>query len=446
MNRGRPSSSGPRETEASAARPDAGPPGTAALSRASLHQTLQSAQLRVAAVSMAAVALVLSLAAVLALRTYAGDYLELVARSIAYNVEAAVVFNDRATMQEQLATIVERESLRSATLTNQQGRVLAYHERSYEQAPMLAVVGEWLGLLLMPEPTVTTILDRDRPIGEVSLRGDGAVFARFVASAAGGIVLCLLLTGWGLRQTLRRMQRDIVEPMQALIAMTHEARQQRGGPPRAPSSRVREFHQLGEDFNALLSEIEAHQAQLAQENRSLSHLANHDSLTGLYNRAYFSRRLGRILQDAQSQNINLAVLYMDNDHFKEVNDRYGHAIGDLLLIEVAKRIRGQVREGDMVARLGGDEFAVLLMPLHQERDAVRIAEKINAAVAQPLSARHPQIVPSVSIGIALFPQHGRTADGLMRAADRAMYMAKKHQRGSSHLFEDRHAAADTTEI
>ncbi|CAN7351420.1 diguanylate cyclase [Pseudorhodoferax sp. LjRoot39] len=416
--------------------------------RRSLLQTLRRAHVRVASISMAAVGLALLLAAVLALRTYANNHLELVARSIAYSVEAAVVFNDRVAIMEQLAVIAQRESLREAELRDQAGHVLARYalaDRQHADA-LLEAAGEPLGRLLMPAPTVAPVLDRGRQIGEVRLRGDGAVFARFLATAAAGIALCLVCAGLGLRLLSRRIQRDIVEPVDALIAMTHRARAQRGGMQRAPASQIAEFHALGEDFNALLTEIEMQQAQLAQENRSLTHLANHDSLTGLYNRAYFSRRLARILQDAQIQGGNIAVLYMDNDRFKEINDHYGHAVGDLLLIEVATRIRAQLREGDTVARLGGDEFAVLLAPVHHPQDALRIADKINAAVALPLSERHERIVPSVSIGIALYPEHGQTADQLLRAADRAMYEAKKSGRGTSRLFEGAYVVSDISEL
>ncbi|WP_326541340.1 diguanylate cyclase domain-containing protein [Pseudorhodoferax sp.] len=439
----------PPEVPGSAARERPGAPVAGARPpRRSLLQTLQRAHVRVATTSMVAVGLALLLAAVLALRTYANNHLELVARSIAYSVEAAVVFNDRVAVMEQLAVIAQRESLREAELRDRQGQVLARYERpdSQKNSALLEMAGEPLGRLLMPEPTVAPVLDRGRPIGEVRLRGDGAVFARFLATAAAGIALCLVLAGVGMRLLSRRIQRDIVEPVQALIAMTHRARLQRSRAQRAPASQIAEFHALGEDFNALLIEIEMQQAQLAQENRSLTHLANHDSLTGLFNRAYFSRRLARILQDAQAQGGHIAVLYMDNDHFKQINDRYGHAVGDLLLIEVAKRIRTQLREGDLVARLGGDEFAVLLAPVHHARDAMRIAEKINAAVAVPLPERYERIVPSVSIGVALFPEHGQTADQLLRAADRAMYQAKKSGRGTSQLFEGNYVVSDVPEM
>jgi diguanylate cyclase (GGDEF)-like protein len=402
--------------------------------RQSLLQTLQLAHVRVAMVSVAAVALTLSVAAVFALRTYAANHLELVARSIAYSVEAAVVFNDRPAMNEQLAAIAEREQLRHAELRDPQGMTLARYEppSSSVAHEMPALIGDRLAAWLMPGAAVATIVDRGRLVGQIRVQGNGTIFSRFLATAGAGIVLCVVLLGLGMRVSSRRLRRDIVAPVQALIAMTHAARAQ-GGALRAPASNIAEFHELGEDFNALLSEIESQQAQLAQENRSLTHLANHDSLTGLYNRAFFRRRLARVLQDAHSDGTSFAVLFMDNDYFKEVNDQYGHSVGDQLLIEVSHRIRAQLREGDLVARLGGDEFAVLLTPIHQVEDAERIAHKIIAAMAAPLHHRDQSIVPSLSIGIAVYPQHGDTPEQLVRAADRAMYHVKRTQRGTCSL-------------
>jgi diguanylate cyclase (GGDEF)-like protein len=428
-------------------------------SRTTLLQTLRRAHVRVATISMAAVVLALSLSAFASLRSYAGHNLQLIARTIAYTVEAGVVFRDKAAVREQVFAIARREGLTSAELTDASGKVLASYvrepaaeaqgtEHAADTRPGMlersfAAVSDGLAQILMPQATVAPILYQGRQIGAVSLRGGGAAFVQFALTALCGIVLCTVLVALGIRQSSRRTQRDILEPVRALTAVTHGVRFHQSSPHRAPPSRIAEFHELGEDFNALLVEIETHQARLDQENKSLSHMANHDSLTGLPNRAFFRRRLARVLQDAQAQGTGLAVLYLDNDHFKQINDRYGHATGDLLLVEVAQRIRAQLRESDLVARLGGDEFAILLAPVHHVDDALRIAHKITASMAAPLSVRRrDRIVPSVSIGIAVYPDHGQTPEQLLRAADAAMYRVKKNQRGGSHLSEAAPDASD----
>jgi diguanylate cyclase (GGDEF)-like protein len=132
----------------------------------------------------------------------------------------------------------------------------------------------------------------------------------------------------------------------------------------------------------------------------------------------------------------VAVLYLDCDRFKAINDGLGHAAGDELLVEVAARIRGLLRDGDFVARLGGDEFAVLLSPIRTVDDAARIAAKIAAAVRTPIaSAVFGSIGSSASVGVAVFPDHGAGVDELLAAADAAMYRAKAQQQGSFEVFD-----------
>nr|WP_315188448.1 diguanylate cyclase [uncultured Albidiferax sp.] len=413
-----------------------------ATGRVSLLATLQQAHFRVATLMMLAVGFALTLAALVALRTAADQNLQLVARSIAYTTEAAVVFRDTIAIQESLGLIARQESLASAQIVDTRGALLGRYVRPTNNLP--DVVGDRIVALLLPQPTIAPVMYQGRRIAEVRLRGDGAGFVGFIFMGLAGMLVCLALGAVAVRQLSRRIQRDILQPVLALTAVTYAARFDRTTSARAPASRIAEFHQLGEDFNALLMEIEVYQTQLHQENKSLSHLANHDSLTGLPNRAYFRRRLTRVLQDIQATGGGLAVLYLDNDHFKSINDRYGHAVGDALLVEVADRVRAQVRENDVVARLGGDEFAILLAPLHNVEDAARIADKIIASMATPLEIR-PQdhIVPSLSIGIAIYPIHGQTAEQLLRAADRAMYRVKSQQRGQRHIFNDQTDGSDS---
>ncbi len=420
------------------------PPSPGTANRVSLLTTLQQAHFRVATIMMLAVGFALTLAALIALRTAAEQNLQLVARSIAYTTEAAVVFRDTIAIQESMGLIARQESLASAEIVDAHGILLGRYTRATHHLP--DVVGDKVVALLLPRATTAPVLYQGRHIAEVRLRGDGADFVGFIFMGMAGMLVCLALGAVAVRQLSRRIQRDILQPVQALTAVTHAAQFDRTTSARAPASQIAEFHQLGEDFNALLMEIEAHQTQLHQENKSLSHLANHDSLTGLPNRAYFRRRLTRVLQDIQPSGSGLAVLYLDNDHFKSVNDRYGHAVGDALLVEVAERVRAQVRENDVVARLGGDEFAILLAPLHNVEDAARIADKIIASMSAPLHSR-PQdhIVPSLSIGIAIYPIHGQTTEQLLRAADRAMYRVKSQQRGQRHIFNtttDQHDGND----
>jgi diguanylate cyclase (GGDEF)-like protein len=153
--------------------------------------------------------------------------------------------------------------------------------------------------------------------------------------------------------------------------------------------------------------------------------ANYDHLTGLPNRSLFHDRLERaVLQEARRHG-QVAVLFIDLDGFKSVNDQLGHDAGDALLKEAAHRIDSCLRESDTAARMGGDEFTVVLTEISDRKGVQQVAEKILGMVAMPyhITGRHARI--SCSIGIALYPQHAVTVTALLRRADKAMYLAKR---------------------
>jgi len=166
----------------------------------------------------------------------------------------------------------------------------------------------------------------------------------------------------------------------------------------------------------------------------IKHLAYHDALTNLPNRLLFKDRLTVALSHAQREGARLAVLFLDLDRFKVINDSLGHNIGDQLLQAVAARVHACVRESDTVARLGGDEFTVLLPRLHRSDDAAPIAAKIIEAVRYPFHIEGREFFTTTSIGISLFPEDGTDAETLIKNADTAMYQAKELGRDNYQLF------------
>lgn len=159
----------------------------------------------------------------------------------------------------------------------------------------------------------------------------------------------------------------------------------------------------------------------------LSHTSQHDQLTDLPNRRLFYDRLENALARVRRSRDRMSLLYLDLDKFKEVNDAYGHAAGDALLQEVARRLKGCVRDSDTVARIGGDEFVVLLESAGLAENAAAVAEKISDALGQPvqIGAHRLQIKPS--IGMAFYPEHGSSGEALVKHADEAMYRVKRSQ-------------------
>lgn len=168
-----------------------------------------------------------------------------------------------------------------------------------------------------------------------------------------------------------------------------------------------------------------------QAERELEYRALHDALTDLPNRALFNARLGRALSVAATSGRSLAVLLMDMDRFKEVNDTFGHLHGDSLLKQAAIRLSASVRESDTVARLGGDEFAVLLPSIDRD-GALAVAQKMLHCVEQPFPIDRQLIDIGISIGIAMYPDDGNDATTLVQHADVAMYQAKREQSGVAH--------------
>ncbi|MBC8212630.1 MAG: EAL domain-containing protein [Gammaproteobacteria bacterium] len=166
-------------------------------------------------------------------------------------------------------------------------------------------------------------------------------------------------------------------------------------------------------------------SSIKQSEAELEHLAHHDPLTNLPNRLLLMTRLRYSLRTASRHRLMCAVLYIDLDRFKLINDSLGHEIGDVVLQTVARRFENQVREADMVARLGGDEFVVLLEGITDPVDASLIAQKIIQSLEQPVMVNDHRFSISCSIGIAIYPKDGNTVEDLLRDADSAMYQAKK---------------------
>jgi diguanylate cyclase (GGDEF)-like protein/PAS domain S-box-containing protein len=176
--------------------------------------------------------------------------------------------------------------------------------------------------------------------------------------------------------------------------------------------------------------------------QELRYLANYDALTGLPNRTLLSERIGHAIIRARRGARKVAVLFLDLDRFKHVNDSMGHAAGDRMLKAAGSRLRQVVREGDAVARLGGDEFTVVLEEITSGIEAERVAEKIIAAFEEPLELDNGQeVVISPSIGISLYPEHGQVPTDLLKFADTAMYQAKEHGRKTYMVYTEAMDAA-----
>ncbi|MGB5957347.1 diguanylate cyclase domain-containing protein [Pseudomonas sp.] len=396
--------------------------------RPTLRSVLGRGHLSVALLAVGLAGISLTLLGVLALRVYANHNLHLIARSINYTVEAAVVFDDSAAANESLALIASTEEVAEAKVFNNEGEQLAHWQRS--DTGLLAKLEVQVASALLDDPVNLPIMHQQKKIGHIELVGQGRSLLLFMLSGLAGILFCTVLSALAAQYLSRRLLGDIVRPLRGLASVAHAARRERSFDRRVAEAPIAELNELGNDFNALLDELEVWHSHLQNENQTLAHQASHDSLTGLPNRAFFEGRLSRSVRNAARQQDHLALLFLDSDHFKQINDTLGHAVGDEVLISVADRVRAQLREQDLVARLGGDEFAVLLTPLHSRQDAEHIAEKIVASMKLPVQLDSGRsIATSLSVGIAYYPDDGADPASLLNAADAAMYQAKRKRRG-----------------
>lgn len=182
---------------------------------------------------------------------------------------------------------------------------------------------------------------------------------------------------------------------------------------------------IEEKLRKTAAELYQSNEELRLSQNRLNYIANHDSLTGLPNRVLLYERLSQSIETAKSIDQILALMFLDLDGFKQVNDTLGHAIGDLLLQAVAKRLTGCLRTSDTVARLGGDEFVVLLPAIPETNVVTQVARKVLSTLSQPFAISGETLSVTTSIGIALFPNHSDHLESLIERADEAMYHAKK---------------------
>ncbi|PNV84476.1 MAG: hypothetical protein C0627_00790 [Sulfurimonas sp.] len=173
---------------------------------------------------------------------------------------------------------------------------------------------------------------------------------------------------------------------------------------------------------------------LKEADKKIYYHANYDSLTTLPNRSYFKKQLKSILQESSQNGSKIALFFIDVDKFKEVNDTYGHDVGDKMLVTIAKRLLNSVRKDDIVARIGGDEFVLIAKDIKNTEIIERLALKLQKRIREPLEIDTHIFNVTLSIGIAIYPQHGTTSQDLLKNADIAMYEVKKTKKDDFRIY------------
>jgi diguanylate cyclase (GGDEF)-like protein len=261
------------------------------------------------------------------------------------------------------------------------------------------------------------ILDQGRLVGVFEVYQDVTPFVLRLEQAKWWVWLTVL----GVLGTLYLAQLLVVRRAQAIMRLQAD-------------ELVRANRDLDQRVQARTAELQAEVHERRNAEARLDHLAHHDPLTSLPNRLMFTEHLKKSISNAARGERRLAVLFIDLDRFKEVNDTLGHAFGDKLLVEVTHRLVTRLRAGDTLARIGGDEFICILEDIKDAAEAGYTADKLIELLVEPFQILEHELYIDASIGICIYPADGEDVDTLVRNADTAMYQAKEHGRGRSHFY------------
>lgn len=356
------------------------------------------------------------------------------ARVIADNAAAGLVFLDRDAVASTVNVLRMDTDVLLAAVYDISGQVF-FAQGKHDRAP--AIIAESVtsdGLLQQTgnylDVWVPVTID-GKVFGTLLIRESlNGLYGRIAALL--GIVLLGSLLAAGLAALLvHRLLPRLLFPLSELARLMQQVSQQDDYSSRAVAQGSDEVGELAESFNRMIDRIEHNNLALTNElsqrrevESKLDRLAHYDHVTLLTNRHYFEHRLRVLLADMRTKGCRAALLFVDLDNFKDVNDTYGHHVGDVLLRSVAERMRHSLRAEDEISRLGGDEFALLLTRGADLAQIERVAQKILKALTQPVSIEGRDIFVGVSIGSVLLPDDTDEYHSALRFADMAMYHAK----------------------
>jgi diguanylate cyclase (GGDEF)-like protein len=389
----------------------------------------------------------------------AGDNLSTMASMIAANSSAAMLFRDSDAGLETLGFLASQKHIQAGVLYLKDGTEFATyrHKAFYDDLPLPGTHSQTVKFSDRYAELFKPVIYQGDQIGLVYLRSDtNAVYDRLTWFL--GIVAIVLVSSLLLTFVLSaQLQRIITDPLLRLSTIARRISTEKNFSLRVAGRSKDELGHLIGDFNTMLNEIQTRDDQLktyqaelekrvAMRTRELEvanielasskeqaeaaakrmeYHAHHDSLTGLPNRTLLNDRLMTGLAQARRQQSMLALLFLDLDRFKIINDSLGHSIGDQLLKVISGRLKNCLREGDTIARLGGDEFMVLLPDIKSASDAGKIGAKIVKSLTEPVACQGHELHITTSIGISVYPFDGADAETLVKHADISMYRAKE---------------------
>jgi len=375
----------------------------------------------------------------------------IISRLLTENLDSALMFNDVKATEDVLDGLRSVPDVVQATIYGKSGRMFAsystenspvnvpmnFNPSRFEQRPRLGQ--PLLGFYM---PIMSDAPDGEQ-IGTITMHLDlseayGTLYKQIGILLLGGLIILAVVS-----TLLTKLQEIITQPLLDLTDAMRKVSKEGDLSVRAEISSRDEIGEMAEVFNEMVEKLSRRETSLQVElnerrhiEEKLSEIAHFDPITNLPNRHSFDNQITRVLLNFKYDLEKFALMYIDLDNFKYVNDTFGHHLGDLLLSRIAERMRKSLRQGDFVARLGGDEFAVIMSDFSEKSQITEVAEKILAAMKSAFSLEGREVFIGASIGISICPTNGTDSESLKRQADSAMYLAKNLGKNNFQFYQD----------
>ena len=392
-----------------------------------------SNKLKFLGVSIAMMAVTLSISFLLIYQYYSEKNLlqnrtETFAKVLADNVAPAILFNDKDQVSTILATLKYRKNLVQVYVMDKHWKVVETYTKksiSSENKQILVSLKSkqflWEGRDIF---SVVPILVESEQIGSLIVVSslDG-YFKRLVKEML-MILIIVLFTIWATLKFTFTLRKEILLPISKLNENINNVLETQNLTNKVPVLNNDEIGKLGKNFNLMLDDLNYTHEQLIEQKDIAEYKAHHDSLTSLPNRVSFNQRLRQIISRSKRNKEHCAIFFMDLDRFKQINDSFGHDVGDEVLQIFAKRIQACIRKEDTLARMSGDEFMLVIENVSLLHSPTQFAHKIIKETQRPLHIAGQLMYMTVSIGISIYPDDGEDTQTLIKNADAAMYKAK----------------------
>ena len=380
---------------------------------------------------------------------------------LAESLDSALLFDDVKAAQEVLDSLRSVPDVGHAAIYDKSGRLFASY--AIANNPISSPIafdpsqyGQNTGFGNLSQSYAQPILGvppgREQ-IGTITMHMDLSQAYRDLLKQIGIVLLIGLFILAAVSTLLTKLQETITLPLLALTNVMRKVSKEGDLTPRANPSSQDEIGELASVFNHMIDELSHREYSLHQELKErrriearLSQIAHYDSVTHLPNRHSFNGQIDRALLNHKYDHEKFALMYIDLDNFKYVNDTFGHHVGDLLLARIAERLRKSLRQEDFVARLGGDEFVIIMSDFTDNAQISAVAGKVLAALKTPFSLEGHETFIGASIGITICPDNGKDRETLQRQADNAMYQAKNLGKNNFQFYHAGHSLTHENRI